>query len=79
MTALAVESLNIDREPDARYAGDLLARVSELAVSREINAVKARLQRMNPIEDQAGYNRLFGDLMTLETRRRSLLSRAAGA
>jgi DNA primase len=79
VTALAVESLNIDREPDSRYAGDLLARVSELAVSREISAVKARLQRTNPIEDQAGYNRLFGDLMALETRRRSLLSRAAGS
>jgi DNA primase len=79
VTALAVERLNIEREPDARYAEDLLARVGELAVSREINTVKARLQRTNPIEEQASYNRLFGDLMTLEKRRRALLDRAAGA
>ena len=41
----------------------VLARVGELAVSREITAVKARLQRMNPVEEQAGYNRMFGDLV----------------
>jgi DNA primase len=79
VTALAVERPNIERELDARYAENLLARVGELAVSREINAVKARLQRMNPVEDQAGYNRLFGDLVGLEKRRKALLDRAAGA
>jgi DNA primase len=79
VTALAVERPNIEREPDARYADNLLARVGELAVSREINAVKARLQRTNPIEEQASYNRLFGDLVGLEKRRKALLDRAAGA
>ena len=79
VTALAVEGLQIDREPDARYAESLLARVGELAVSREIAAVKARLQRMNPVEEQAGYNRLFGDLVGLEKRRKALLDRASGA
>jgi DNA primase len=78
VTALAVEPLTITGEPDARYADKLLARVGELAVSREINAVKARLQRMNPVEDQAGYNRMFGDLVGLEKRRKALLDRAAG-
>jgi DNA primase len=79
VTALAVERPNIEREPDARYAENLLDRVGELAVSREINAVKARLQRTNPIEEQASYNRLFGDLVGLEKRRKALLDRAAGA
>ena len=79
VTALAVEGLQIDREPDARYAESLLARVGELAVSREIAGVKARLQRMNPVEEQAGYNRLFGDLVGLEKRRKALLDRASGA
>ena len=65
-------------EPDARYAEVVLARVGELAVSREITSVKARLQRMNPVEEQAGYNRMFGDLVALETRRRALVERAAG-
>ena len=79
VTALAVEPLRIDGEPDAKYADVLLAKVGELAVSREITSVKARLQRMNPVEEQAGYNRMFGDLVGLEKRRKALLDRAAGA
>ena len=78
VTGLAVEPLVIAGEPDAKYADVVLARIGELAVSREISAVKARLQRMNPVEEQAGYNRMFGDLVSLETRRRALLDRAAG-
>ena len=79
VTALAVEPLNITGEPDVKYADVLLAKVGELAVSREIASVKARLQRMNPVEEQAGYNKMFGDLVGLEKRRKALLDRAAGA
>ena len=79
VTALAVEPLTIFGEPDVRYADRVLAQVGELAVSREIGSVKARLQRMNPVEEQAGYNRMFGDLVGLEKRRKALLDRAAGA
>jgi DNA primase len=78
VTGLAVEPPVITWEPDAKYADVVLARVGELAVSRQITTVKARLQRMNPIEEQAGYNRMFGDLLALETRRRALVDRAAG-
>jgi DNA primase len=78
VTGLAVEALQIAGEPDARYADVVLARVAELAVSREITSVKARLQRMNPVDEQAAYNRLFGDLVGLEKRRKALLDRAAG-
>ena len=77
VTALAVEPLR--REPDEKYADALLAQVGQLAVSREITSVKARLQRMNPVEEQASYNRMFGDLVGLEKRRKALLERAAGA
>ena len=78
VTALAVEPLKIDGEPDVKYADVLLAKVGELAVSREIASVKARLQRMNPVEEQAAYNKMFGDLVGLEKRRKALLDRAAG-
>ena len=78
VTALAVEPPVITGEPDARYADNLLARIGEIAVSREIAAIKARLQRMNPLEDQVRYNRLYGDLIGLEQRRRALVERAAG-
>jgi len=78
VTALAVEPLRREGEPDVKYADRVLAQVGELAVSREISSVKARLQRMNPVEEQAGYNRMFGDLVGLEKRRKALLDRAAG-
>jgi DNA primase len=78
VTGLAVEPLQIQGEPDAKYADIVLARVGELAASREIAAVKARLQRMNPVAEQVAYNKLFGDLVGLEKRRKALLDRAAG-
>jgi len=52
LTRLAVESVEApgaDAEPDARFADDVLTRIEELAVSRQIVAVKSRLQRMNPV------------------------------
>jgi DNA primase len=82
VTRLAVEPLRAPRsdgEADARYADEVLVRVEELAVSREIARIKSRLQRMNPVEEQAAYNRMFGDLVALEQRKKGLSDRAAGA
>ncbi|HEX9041383.1 MAG TPA: DNA primase [Trebonia sp.] len=78
LTELAVEPLQVAGEPDEKYADVVLARVGELAVGRKIGAIKARLQRMNPEEDQAAYGRMFGDLVALEQRRKVLLDRATG-
>jgi DNA primase len=79
VTELAVEPLQVTGEPDEKYADVILARVGELAVGREIAGIKARLQRMNPEEDQAAYGRMFGELVALEQRRKWLLDRASGA
>jgi DNA primase len=79
VTELAAEPLQVAGDPDEKYADVILARVGELAVGREIAAIKARLQRMNPEEDQAGYGRMFGELVALEQRRKWLLERATGA
>jgi len=82
VTQLAVEALRVPRadgEPDSRYADAVLARVEELAVSRRIAEVKSRLQRLNPVEARADYNRTFGDLVALEQRRKALVEKAAGA
>ncbi len=78
MTRLAVEPPHLTGEPDARYVDRVLARVGELAVIREIAAVKGKLQRMNPVQQQTQYNQLFGDLVSLEQRRKALLDRASG-
>ena len=78
VTELATEPLQVAGEPDEKYADVVLARVGELAVGRKIGAIKARLQRMNPEEDQAAYGRMFGDLVALEQRKKVLLDRATG-
>jgi DNA primase len=82
VTRLAVEPVETPRadgEADARYAEEVLARVAELAVSRQISTLKSRLQRLNPTDSQSDYNRTFGDLVALEQRRKALLERASGA
>jgi DNA primase len=82
VTQLAVEPLQAPRadgEPDARYATEVLARIEELAVSRQIAQIKSRLQRMNPVTEQAEYHRMFGDLIALEQRHRVLIDPAADA
>jgi DNA primase len=82
VTRLAVEPVETPRadgEADARYAEEVLARVGELAVSRQISTLKSRLQRLNPTDSQSDYNRTFGDLVALEQRRKALLERASGA
>ena len=78
MTRLAVEPIEApgaDAEPDAKFAEDVLARIEELAVARRIAVLKSRLQRMNPVTDRTGYDRMFGDLVALEERRKVLLER----
>ena len=82
VTRLAVEPVETPRadgEADARYTEEVLARVAELAVSRQISTLKSRLQRQNPTDGQSDYNRTFGDLVALEQRRKALLDRASGA
>jgi DNA primase len=82
VTRLAVESIEVPGatgEPDAKFADAVLARVEELAVSRDIASIKSALQRKSPVTDQADYNRMFGDLVAFEQRRKVLSERAAGA
>jgi DNA primase len=82
VTRLAVEPLEVPGatgEPDARFAEAVLARVEELSVSRQIASIKSRLQRLSPVAEQADYNRMFGDLVAFEQRRKILSERAAGA
>jgi DNA primase len=77
--ALAVTPLHSWGEPDQRLASALLARVQELTALRRIEQVKSRLQRTNPVEEQAEYNRMFGELVALEQHLRALRERAIGS
>ena len=49
------------------------------SVSRQISAIKSRLQRLNPVTEQGEYNKMFGDLVALEQRRKVLSGPAADA
>ena len=41
--------------------------------------LKSKLQRTNPVDEAAEYNRMFGELVALESHRRTLRERAIGA
>jgi DNA primase len=78
VSALAVEPLRADGEHLGRYTDSVLARVAEIAMTRRVAALKSRLQRLNPVEEQESYNRLFGQLVALEQQRIALRERAIG-
>ncbi len=78
ITGLAAEPLHSNGEPDDRYARAMLSRLQEVQVTREITKLQSKLGRLNPVENQEEYNRLFGDLVALEQQRRALRERGIG-
>jgi DNA primase len=78
VTELAVEALQIKDESDPRYASSLVARLEEMALTRQIQELKSRLQRVNPVDAATEYNRLFGELIVLEQRKKGLRERGIG-
>ncbi|MCD0451099.1 DNA primase [Actinocorallia sp. API 0066] len=76
ITRLSVEPPKTDPKADAvsddTYSRALLVRFLELQLTREIAALKSKLGRLNPVSEAEEYNRLFGDLVALEQRRRGL-------
>ena len=78
ITRYAVEPPRTDGDPDARYAGSLLARLREFTVTRELTVVKGRLQRINPVEQTEDYNRVFAQLIALEQELRATREQGTG-
>lgn len=79
VTGLAVEPLRSNGDPDIRYAHAMLSRLQEVQVTRVITKLQSKLGRLNPVENQEEYNRLFGDLVALEQERRTLRERGIGS
>ncbi|MFC0039135.1 DNA primase [Actinomadura rayongensis] len=79
ITQLAVEPVHSSQDSDDRYAVELLARIQERQLTRQIGDVKAKLGRLNPVERPDDYHRLFGDLVALEQQRRVLRERGLGS
>ncbi len=76
--ALAVEPLRSGVQSQERYADAMLARMQEIIASRQVATLKARVQRINPLEQPEEHARLFGELIALESHRRVLRERAIG-
>ncbi len=77
----AVDPLHVPGEDDEQrrdYGTAVIARLLEMDTTRRIVELKGRLQRTNPTEAEAEYNRQFGDLIALEQYRRQLRERALG-
>ena len=79
LTELAVEPLRVTIDDDKRYAVAVVARLKEMHTTRRIVDLKAKLQRLNPVDQVADYNRMFGELVALEQLRRDLREQALGA
>ena len=77
--ALAVEPVLAAKEPDQAYAAAHVYRLQEVTAMRRIADLKSKLQRTNPVEEATEYNRMFGELVALESHRRTLRERAIGA
>lgn len=76
---LSAESINVvDDERLPRYIGAVLARQQEVWVGRQIAEMKSKLQRMSSVDHSDEYHALYGDLIALETYRKSLIERASG-
>jgi DNA primase len=79
ISALGVEPLRTAKEPEPSYVAAHVYRLLELTAMRRIADLKSRLQRTNPVEQTADYNRMFGELVALEQHRRSMRELAVGA
>ena len=79
LNGLAVEPVLSARDPDQAYVAANVHRLLELTAMRRIADLKSKLQRTNPVEEAAEYNRMFGELVALESHRRTLREKAIGA
>jgi DNA primase len=79
VASLAVESLPVQGEVTARYVIANSSALQLLTVMRNITALKSKLQRTNPVEEQHKYNQMFSELVVLEARRKALHTRSIGA
>jgi DNA primase len=78
--SFAVEPLpceDNDEQAQAYIAG-VIDHLQELHIERRIRDVKARVQRTNPVTEVEVFNRLFGELISLEERKRQLRDRGLG-
>ncbi|WP_310529020.1 DNA primase [Nocardioides sp.] len=72
ISELGVEPVLTPSAPTSTYVAMHVYRLQELTTMRRIAELKSRLQRTNPVEHAAAYNKMFGELVALEQHRRNL-------
>ncbi|HZP89416.1 MAG TPA: DNA primase [Actinomycetota bacterium] len=73
ISALALEP--VEGEVTAEYAHDVWARLQEFALKRRSDAIRGRLQKLNPTTEADEYDRLFQDLIATDGELRRLKER----
>jgi DNA primase len=79
ISELGVEPVLTPAAPAPSYVAKHVYRLQELTTMRRIADLKSRLQRTNPVEQQADYNKMFGELVALEQHRRTLRDQQVAA
>jgi DNA primase len=73
---LAVEP--VLREATAAYAAEYSALLRVQTLARRIAELKSKLQRTDPITDEAVHKKMFAQLVSLESERKGLMALATG-
>ena len=78
VTELTVERMISRQAIDDRYVNTQMTSIRLHSVDRRIGQLRPRLQRLNPVQQQDEYNKLFGEMVALEGYRRGLVAALAG-
>jgi DNA primase len=76
VASLAVESTEAGGDPGPHYAQRVFLRLEEFALSRQIDALRKEIERVNPLKAPEDYNTMFERLVALEGARRRARSAA---
>jgi DNA primase len=77
--ARALAELAVDQlkgSPGQEYAERVFLRLEEFSLSRRIDSMKKRLERLNPLTETKEYDALYVELIDLEGERRNVRSRS---
>ena len=72
ITELLVEPVKASSDITEKYATSVTSRLNEVAVTRSIAEIKSTLQRLNPVENESEYGKIFEELVQLEVKKRAL-------
>ncbi|HUQ00036.1 MAG TPA: DNA primase [Aeromicrobium sp.] len=78
LAVAAVQPMQARESSAERVVGAAILHLQARSLARLIADLKSKLQRTDPVEQAESYNQIFGDLIALEERHRTLRRRATG-